>query len=75
MSTRNDLIIFHEFPEPPQEAFEFLRYIQAQSEVALGLKDIEGFKPTKRTASGYQIDTMDKISDQIKKRMEKFYGR
>lgn len=69
---RDDLIIFPDCPAPPEEAFQFLRYVQDESERALGLKDMEGLKPTKRTASGY---TMDKISEQIKKRMGKFYGQ
>jgi hypothetical protein len=71
----DDLIIFPDCPTPPEEAFEFLRYVQAESERALGLKDMEGMKPEKRTASGYTIDTMDKLSEQIKKRMGNVYSR
>ena len=66
-------IIFPTQIAVPEEALEFLNYLQDSIDSQLGLKDIESLsKKPHRTAisAGVEhIDTMDKILDQIRQRM------
>lgn len=54
----------------PQEAFDFLAYLNKLSIAQLGISDIRMLSKQVRTASGAQhLDAMDKISEQIRMRM------
>ena len=75
MSAQDDIIIYPD-TVVPQEALDFLEYLNAQSVTQLGISDIKMLKKPARTASGAQhLDMMDKISDQIRKRMELHVSR
>ena len=75
----DDLIIFPDpIPKVPEEVFKVLEYLKESEQAKLGLKDIVGLNGksyrTATRACREQIDTMDKISDQIKKRMGNVYS-
>jgi hypothetical protein len=53
----------------PQEALDFLEYLNAQSVTQLGISDIKMLKKPARTASGAQhLDMMDKMLEQRRMR-------
>jgi hypothetical protein len=77
MSAQDEIIIYPDMAIP-QEAFDFLDYINKLSVTQLGLADIKILNPRAKTASGAcaeHTDSMDKISDQIRKRMELHVSR
>ena len=61
MSAQEEIIIYPDMVVP-QEAFDFLEYLNVLSVTQLGISDIKMLSKPAKTASGAQhSDTMDKI--------------
>ena len=75
MSAKDDQIIFQNVPQPPDFCFKFLDYLADFSQVQFGLTDIHALRKPARTATCAQhLDTMDKIQENLAKRMKCHIG-